>query len=330
MSKIVVLLNSPESVQQAYRDGIRAADADAQVDVVNDVDRLGAYLAEMEVLMTFGPFLRDRADYVFANAPRLRWIQALGSGVDNLVPKAGLRDDVVVANIRGTQDAAVSEATIAAMLALSRDLPRSMKNQERQEWDRYPSRLLEGKTVGILGVGLIAVALARRCKAFEMKVIGITSRTGAIDPFDELRPRDALPAAVSDLDFLVVLAPYTAENHHLVSRAVLSALKPTACLVNVARGGLIDEAALIEALERGNIAGAALDVFAAEPLPRGHRLWSLPNVIVTPHTAGMNVDSVKKAMPAIQQNVRAFRAGNIAGMAGVVRLPKPATEHPRH
>jgi D-2-hydroxyacid dehydrogenase (NADP+) len=330
MSKIVVLLNSPENVLHAYRDGIRAADADVQVDVVDDVDRFGPHLADMEVLMTFGPFLRDRADHVFANAPRLRWIQALGSGTDNLVPRAGLRDDVLVTNIRGTQDAAVSEAAIAAMLALTRDLPRSMKNQERQDWDRYSSRLLEGKTVGILGVGLIALALARRCKAFEMKVIGITSRTGAIDHFDELRPRDDLPAAVSDLDFLVVLAPYTAENHHLVSRKVLFALKPTAYLINIARGGLIDEDALIELLDRGNIAGAALDVFATEPLPRGHRLWSLPNVIVTPHTAGMNVDSVTKAMPAIQQNIRAFKAGNIAAMAGVVRLPKPATEHARH
>ena len=327
MVNVVVLLNSPADVQRAYRDGIAAIDPTLAVDVINDVDDIDPLLPTMDVLMTYGTFLRGRSDEIFAKSPRLRWIQALGTGIDGLIP--GSRNDIVVTSIRGIHDAAVSEAVFAMMLALSRDLPRSIRNQDRQVWDRQPSRLLDGKTVGILGVGLIGAALAPRCKAFGMKVVGITARTGRIDHFDELRPRSDLPAAVGDLDFLIVLAPFTAENRHLVNAAILSAMKPTSCLVNVARGGVIDEDALIDALTNGRIAGAALDVFATEPLPQGHPLWSMPNVIVTPHTAGMNVDYVSRALPFIRKNVAAFKAGDFAGMTGLVEQPKPQADEQR-
>ena len=323
---IVVLLNSPEDIRRQYRDGIPAGADNVRVHVINDVGDIDPHLPAMDVLMTYGTFLRDRAGEVFRQSPRLRWVQALGSGVDNLLCA---RDDIVITAIRGIHDSAVSEAAFAAMLALARNMPQVMRNQAARLWERLPSRLLEGKTVGLLGVGLIAEGLARRCQAFGMRVVGITSRTEPVPGFDELRPRSALPAAAADLDILVVLAPYTADNHHLIGEAVLSAMKPSAVLVNIARGGVVDEAALLAALTRGGIAGAALDVFAEEPLPRAHPFWEMPNVIVTPHTAGMNVDYVQRALPIILDNIRAFRAGRIEAMTGLVRASSASVPAPR-
>jgi len=323
---IVVLLNSPAEVGREYHDRIRAGAANVAVHVINDVSEIDRHLPSMDVLMTYGAFLRDRAGEIFRKAPRLRWIQALGSGIDNLDVETAGRGDIVVTCIRGIHDGAVSEAALAAMLALSRDLPRAFRNQQSHIWDRRPARLLEGKTVGLLGVGLIAQKLARRCKAFDMTVVGISSRRERVEGFDAMRSREDLPSAVADLDILVVLAPYTRENHHLVNAPVLKAMKPEAYLVNVARGGVVDEAALIDALERGALAGAALDVFAEEPLPHDHRLWDMPNVIITPHTAGMNVDYVRRAMPTVLANIRAFRAHDLDAMAGLIH--RPAVQQP--
>ncbi|HWL03639.1 MAG TPA: D-2-hydroxyacid dehydrogenase [Xanthobacteraceae bacterium] len=312
---IVVLLNSPEDVRRQYREGIPAGADNVSVQVINDVDEIDPHLATMDVLMTYGTFLRDRAEHVFGHSPRLRWIQALGSGIDNLRPA---RNDIVITCIRGIHDSAVSEAAFSGMLALSRNLPQVLRNQQARNWERLPSRLLDGKCVGMLGVGLIAEALARRCKAFGMTVVGITSRTSAVPGFDQLRPRRALLEAVADLDILVVLAPYTADNHHLVDAATLAAMKPGSFLVNVARGGVVDEAALLRSLQSGHIAGAALDVFAEEPLADRSPFWTMPNVIVTPHVAGMNVDYVQRALPIILANIHAFRANDIARMKELV------------
>jgi phosphoglycerate dehydrogenase-like enzyme len=316
---IVILVNAPAAMQREYREGIMFAARGIEVSVITDLDEIDPYLPSMDVLMTYGAFLRDRADEVFQKSPRLRWIQGLGSGVDNLLPKPGYRDDIIVSRIRGIHGGAVSEAAIAVMLCFSRDIPRSIRNQQAHLWERRPSRPLEKKTAGLLGVGLIAVALARRLKAFDMKVVGITSRNEALPDFDEIRSRGNLATTVRDLDFLIVLAPYTKDTHHLVDAGILSAMKPTSYLINLARGGVVDEAALLEALTSNKIAGAALDVFATEPLPQDHPFWDMPNVLVTPHTAGMNVEYVNRALPLIIENIRHFEAGDYERMQGVVR-----------
>jgi phosphoglycerate dehydrogenase-like enzyme len=205
------------------------------------------------------------------------------------------------------------------MLALARDIPKAVRAQDRHEWLRWPAKLLSGKTVGILGVGAIAQKLAPKCKALGMTVIGISSAARAVSGFDRMHGRDELMRVVPELDYLVLLTPYSPATHQLVGAAVFSAMKPTSFLVNLARGGVVDEEALVEALRARRIAGAALDVFQQEPLPHDHPLWSFENVIITTHQGGFCDVYVDLAMPMIEHNMRCFLAGELSKMINVVR-----------
>ena len=149
-----------------------------------------------------------------------------------------------------------------------------MRHQDGQSWTRWPPRLLDGKTVGIYGVGLIAEALAPRCEALGMDVIGFTSTRRALPGFDRMHLRSELLEVAGRLDYLVLLVPYAEDTRHIIDARVFQAMKRTGYLVNLARGGIVDEGALIRALEAGEIAGAALDVFQEEPLPASHPLWT--------------------------------------------------------
>jgi D-2-hydroxyacid dehydrogenase (NADP+) len=311
MTRVLILLTLPQEVAAQYRDRLRAAFSGIAVDVAADHRAAEAIIAPAQVLLTFGPMLTDA---VIANAANLRWIQALGTGVDNIVDLPSLRPGVLVTNIRGIHGAAVSEAALMGMLALARGLPRAVRNQARQAWERWPARLLEGKTAGIVGVGLIAAELAPRLKALGMTVVGITSAVREVAGFDRMHHRDELRAVAGEVDFLVLLTPHSPQTSNLIDAGLFAAMKPTSYLINLARGGVVDEAALIAALEQGRIAGAALDVFNEEPLPAGHRLWSMPNVIITPHAGGFYDDYPARALPVIEHNLRCFLAGDYAGM----------------
>jgi phosphoglycerate dehydrogenase-like enzyme len=152
-----------------------------------------------------------------------------------------------------------------------------------------------------------------------MTVIGITSTPRSVNGFDRMVRREELLDIAGELDHLVLLAPYTAETHGMVGAQLFERMKPTAFLINVARGGIVDEAALVEALRAGRIAGAGLDVFVEEPLPPGHPLWSMPNVLITPHMAGFHVGYPGEAIPIVIENIRHFLAGDVDGMINVVR-----------
>jgi D-2-hydroxyacid dehydrogenase (NADP+) len=270
------------------------------------------------VLMCFSP---PMADHVVAEAPKLKWIQALGTGVDNIVDLPSLGKEVVVTNIRGIHGAPVSEATIASMLSLARDLPRSARAQDKSAWERWPSQLLAGKTVGILGVGLIAEYLAPICKALGMTVIGISGTPRPTASFDRMVARTDLIKVAPEFDYLVALAPLTPETRGIIGEKLLAAMKPSAFLVNVARGGVVDEPALIKALEAGQIAGAALDVFSEEPLPPANPLWKTKNVTIFPHLGGYSQGYEDRAMPTIEDNMRKFLAGDSKAMVNIVRKP---------
>jgi D-2-hydroxyacid dehydrogenase (NADP+) len=311
MTRVLILLTLPQEVTAQYRDRLRAAFPDIAVDVAAHHEEAEAMIAPAQVLVTFGPMLTDA---VIANAANLRWIQALGTGVDNIVDLPSLKPDVLITNIRGIHGAAVSEAALMAMLALARGLPRAVRNQARQAWERWPARLVDGKTAAIVGVGLIAAELAPRLKALGMTVIGVTSAVRPVAGFDRMHHRDELRAVAGEADFLVLLTPHSPQTAGLIDATVFAAMKPTSYLVNLARGGVVDEAALIAALEQGRIAGAALDVFNEEPLPAGHLLWSMPNVIITPHAGGFYDDYPARALPVIEHNLRCFVAGDFGRM----------------
>ena len=314
--KLLFLLTFPEAVRNQYRDRIAAEFPELTVDIVDHHSKVDPYIGSADILMTFGAQL---ADHVLEKATNLKWIQALGTGVDGITDRPALGAGVLVTNLRGLHGASVSEAALAAMLALARNLPRAVRSQVAGRWDRFPVTLLKGATVGILGVGAIAEELAPRCAALGMKVVGISASKREVPGFVAMRGRDELLAVVPELDFLVLLTPYTPETRGIVNARVLAAMKRSAFLVNVARGGIVDEPALIEALRGGTIAGAGLDVFAEEPLPEGHPFYSMENVIVTPHMAGFHAGYPAEALPVVEENIRHFLAGDLDQMLNVVR-----------
>ncbi|HET7199317.1 MAG TPA: D-2-hydroxyacid dehydrogenase [Burkholderiales bacterium] len=316
MTRLLILLTLPEKIRMQYYHGLRGAFPDLGIDLVDHHSRVDPYINEADILLTFGAHM---ADHVLEKGRKLRWIQALGTGVDGIVDRPPFREGVLVTNMHGLHGDSVPEAAIMLMLALARDLPRAMRQRNARKWERYPSRLLKGKTVGIFGVGAIARSLAPKCRSFGMTVVGISSAPRSMEGFDRMVHRDELEKTVSGLDFLVLLTPYTPQTHGIVGARVLAAMKPSAYLVNLARGGIVDEEALAGALRENRLAGAALDVFANEPLPGDHPFWSMENVIVTPHLGGFHDQYAEEALPTLVENFRRFLAGDIEHMVNVVK-----------
>lgn len=319
---VLFILRFPPSVQAQYIEGTQAAVPEAKLTLVGSVGEADPYLPDADVIVTFGPMLGDRSHRVFELATNLKWVQSLGTGVDNIIDVPSLRDDVVVTKLHGIHGPPVSEATIMSMLALCRDLPQYVRNQDAATWTRQrPPSLLCGKTAGIFGVGAIAEALAPRLKALGMRVVGITSAVREVAGFDEVYGRAAMLDVLPILDHFVILTPLTEETRNAIGPRELAAMKPSAYLTNLARGGVVDEEALVHALKEGKIAGAALDVFATEPLPPEHPFWRMENVIVTPHVGGFNDDYPKAALPVLTENMRRFIAGERRDLINYVERP---------
>jgi phosphoglycerate dehydrogenase-like enzyme len=205
------------------------------------------------------------------------------------------------------------------MLHFARDFRKLFAVQDAHHWNRVEQRLLAGSTVVIVGVGAIAEELARRCKAFDMRVVGVSAGRKAAPHFDAIHPREKLHEAAGVADFLVVLTPYNRATHHLIDSGVLAAMKPSGVLINIARGDVVDEAALIRALRERKIGGAGLDVFHTEPLPKESPLWDLPNVFVTSHIGGMSDTYGEQVLPLLIDNLSAYVDGQPGRMRFVVK-----------
>jgi len=316
MPRLLILLTLPPDVIEQYRARIGAEFPALTIDVADQHGDFKPLLAEADILITFGQVMKNlKAD--FANAARLKWVQALGTGLDGITDQPTLKSSVIVTNVHGIHGAPVSEAALAGILALARDIPHAVRAQDEKAWLRWPAKLIEGKTVGILGVGAIAEKLAPKCKALGMTVIGITSAVRKADGFDRMVPKDQFLQILPEIDFLVLLTPYSAETHHMIDANVFAAMKRGSYLVNLARGGIVDEGALVEALREGKLVGAALDVFQQEPLPPEHPLWSFKNVIITTHQGGFCDAYVDLAMPTVVHNMRCFLSGETGNMINV-------------
>src|SRR5674476_52024 len=233
MTQLLILTEVQEAMRARYKAMLLERFPQLTIHVVGHHTLVGPYIADTEILLCFSP---PMADHVVRKASKLKWIQALGTGVDNIVDLPSLGKEVIVTNIRGIHGAPVSEATIAYMLSLARDLPRSARAQDKGAWERWPAHLLDGKTIGILGVGLIAEYLAPICKQFGMTVIGISGSLRETNGFDRMVHRNDLLKVAPELDYLVALAPLTPETRGIIGDKMLAAMKPTAYLVNVARG----------------------------------------------------------------------------------------------
>lgn len=264
-------------------------------------------------------FAHDVSEELVAAMPALEWICAVTTGTDHLNTLTNLPAHVRITSARGIHGPQMSEMAIFYMIALSRNFRLTFENQKKHVWQRRPQSLLLGKTVVIAGIGLIAEEMALRFKAFGMTTVGVSDARKQGRGFDEIVPRSQLKAAASRANFLIALVPYTPQTHHMIDAGVLSAMPAHGFFINLARGNVVDEQALIAHLQQGKIAGAGLDVFATEPLPQDSPLWDMDNVIVTPRIGGMSDVYAMQVLPLIEQNFTAFAAGNRGAMVNIVR-----------
>jgi phosphoglycerate dehydrogenase-like enzyme len=247
---------------------------------------------------------------LFRRMTRLKWVQSTIAGVDAIVALDVPRD-VIITSARGAHGAAMSELAILNMLALSRRYPQLLANQRARRWEKWEQSLLFGKTVVTIGVGVSAQALAVRCGAFGMTVLGVSSRRSAEPGFQEIFPRDKLLFAVEQADFLICLVAYSPATHHMVDRPVFEAMKASGFFLNQSRGSIVNEQALMEALTAGRFAGAALDVFEQEPLSASNRFWEMDNVIITPHIGGFGSGYAHHVLPIVRENLEAYFNGGV-------------------
>lgn len=292
--------------------------AAATVASAESFDQAGLNLAETRVLVTL-PQLIDPAWR--KRMPRLEWLQTLTAGIDPLA-KLDLTG-IALSTMGGVFAPQMSELAFLYMLAFARDLRGILARQAAAEWRVTPQGLLAGSHVVIVGVGRIAVALARRCQAFEMRVTGVSGSRREAPGFDQIVSWDRLVSSAAAADYFVVLAPYSKQNHHLVSSEVIAALPPGAVLINIARGPVVDQQALTQALSQQRIAGAGLDVFDHEPLPPDDPLWRLPNAIVTPHIGGHSIQLVEQLTPLIRENIHRWFASPRQALVNQVLPARP-------
>jgi phosphoglycerate dehydrogenase-like enzyme len=252
-----------------------------------------------------------------AAAPRLRWLHSSAVAVETLALPELFARGVTVSNSRGVQATPIAEHVMAVVLALAKRLPFALEGQRDKRWtqnefvdDRLPW-LLSGRTLGLIGVGTIGSALARRAKAFGMRVIAVRRRASGepVPGVDEIRSLASLDALLAEADVLVIAAPLTPETHRLIGAPQMARMKRGAVLVNVGRAKIIDETALADALRTGHLGGASLDVYHREPLPPDDPLWSLPNVLLTPHTSGFRQGHWEEVIDLFSENLRRFQRG---------------------
>lgn len=253
----------------------------------------------------------------FARARKLRWVHSSAVAVETFCLSEMFARDVIVSNSRGIQAAPIAEHVMAVMLALAKQLPYAIDRQREARWsqnDFMASRmpwLLKGKTLGLIGVGTIGSEIAARAGAFGMKVLAVRRRAdrGGVLGVEHVLPATELGTLLAQSDVVVIAAPLTADTHNLIGRAELAHMKKGAVLINVGRGKIVDHDALVDALRSGHLGGAALDVFLTEPLPAGDPLWSLPNVILTPHTSGFRQGHWDDVIDLFSENLRRFEQG---------------------
>jgi phosphoglycerate dehydrogenase-like enzyme len=258
---------------------------------------------------------RVTADHLAA-APRLRWIHSPAAGVGAMLFPEMVASPVVMTNSRGNSSVTIAEHVMAVTLALLRDLPLAWRRQARREWaqnefDAGASiRTLKGARVLVVGLGSIGGETARLAAAFGAEVVGLRRRPApGSNRGIVVRGPEALSAELPRADVVVIAAPQTAETHHLIGAGELAVMKRGAVLVNVSRGKLIDEGALIDALASGGLRGAALDVFEHEPLDPSSPLWERPDVLITPHVSGFHSGYWPEATRLFADNLRRFSAG---------------------
>ena len=278
-------------------------------------------LDDVEVLLR-GWLSAEAFDRLLARAPRLSWVHSASAGVERALTPTARERGVVITNARGVFSRPIAEYVLMMILAISRRLPQLLELQRERTWQPLEGHELRDLTIGIVGLGSIGRAVATLASAFGCRVVAIRRRTEtggssggpdvdglrAVEPDEVLGP-DGLPALLAQSDFVVLAAPLTPETEGMIDDAALASMKRGSWLVNVARGRLIDERALLRALGEGRIGGAVLDTFAEEPLPPDSPFYDLPNAIVTPHTSWSSGRVLDRSVELFCDNLRRYAAG---------------------
>jgi phosphoglycerate dehydrogenase-like enzyme len=270
---------------------------------------LAEALPGAEVLFLWD-FRSDAVAAAWPHADALRWVHVAGAGVDRLLFPGLVESDVVVTNSRGVFDEPIAEYVLGVVLLFAKDLHTTVRLQDRREWRHRETERITGARALVVGTGPIGRAVGRRLSAAGLVVSGVgrSGRTGDPD-LGDVRPFGELHAALAEADYVVLATPLTDLTRGMVDADALARMRPAARLVNVGRGGLVVEQALVEALAEGRIAGAALDVFATEPLAEDSPLWTLPNVLVSPHMSGDTVGWHDELAELFAHNLGRYRDG---------------------
>lgn len=259
-------------------------------------------------LLLWSPDVESAAAFL-TQYPSIPWIHLANAGVPRELLDLLEGREVTLTNGSGAHAPALAEFVLAALLALAKRLPELGRAQAESRWTSVPGvRELRGQTVGIVGLGDIGRATARSLRALGVRVVGVRRNPVPVPELDKLYPRERLDDFLAGLDALVLAAPLTRETELMIGARELARLPRGACVVNVARGALIDEPALIDALRSGHLGGAALDVFTEEPLPADSPLWRLPNTIISPHCTDRTPGTLDRALDIFLDNLRRFRA----------------------
>lgn len=276
-------------------------------------ERRGPFDAAAEIEVALGAPAPDLIRDFLAGAPRLRWLHTMSAGVERvLIPELLARPQFTLTNNSGPYDVPIAEFVLGVMLAAAKRLPEYRAAQDRRHWekDHEHAELREG-TVVVLGLGSIGGEVARLAAAFGMRVIGVRRRLDLPAPpgVSRIVPPDRLADVAGEADFLVVAAPLTEGTRGAVSREVIARLGPSAWVVNIARGAVVDEQALLEAVREKRIGGAAIDAWWQEPLPAASEWWTLPNVIATPHVSHSSPRVRERTLGLFLENLRRWKAG---------------------
>lgn len=271
---------------------------------------------DADILIGLAPALSDP---LLNSMQNLKWVHALTTGVDNLARSPKLALDIFLSNSRGFHGPQMSELAVLLMLSTLRDYPRILENQKAKQWERWPQPLLFGKSACIVGLGSIAEALIDRLLAFDMTLTGVSDGRSNVHGITRIYPRSELPTAAGDTDFLIILVPYMSSTHHLIDDEVISQMRPDSILINLSRGGCLDEDALEKHLKARTIRAAALDVFEHEPLPSDSSLWDTPGITLTPHIGGVSDIYREQVLPSVIKNLKAWAKGGGPALPDLVK-----------
>lgn len=280
--------------------------------VGKDLGDFTAVLDKAEAILHWaGPreFLRS----VYLASPNVRWVHSRSAGLDNVLFPELVASAIPLTNGTGVFSQSLGEFALAAILYFAKDFPRMLRNQRAQRWEQFDVEEIAGCTAGIVGYGDIGRAVAVRLKSMGMRVLALKRHApAAADPsIERFYMPDEMAAMLGQCDYVVVAAPLTEETRHMVSDAAFAAMKPSAVVVNVGRGPVIDQAALATALKEKKIRGAGLDVFEQEPVPSGDPIWNFENVLVSPHCADHTNDWLNDSIRFYLEQYERFAKGEL-------------------